>query len=200
MNWTDKHQKFCIKHKLTGCVREMYEYLVQFEGENCAIEVDLKHEFNEWVAKRRGNKYHRDTLKRAWDKLRNLGLIRVNKQYTWAVWSCMLISINQLKPRKKSGKRSSPRGFAPSKDSNCDDTNRQQQHIFSDLLSRVNIKLQPKYLKRLLKFSKNEMEKAIALYQFRSSTSIIHNPPGWIIECLHNAYWLDDKRFQAVFP
>lgn len=191
MNWTEKHQKFCIKHKLLGCVRELYEYLVQVEGENRALEVDLKHEFNQWVAKRRGQPYHRDTLKGAWDKLRNLGLIRVAKKYSWSIWSCLLVSLDQLKPRKKSRRRGSPRGFAPSKPSNLDEHSLQQQHIFTQLLDQVDIKLQPKYLKRLLKFSQDELEKAIALYRYRSTTSHIHNPPGWIIDCLANAYWLD---------
>ena len=189
--WTEKHQRYCIKHKLNGCVRELYEYLVQFEGENVAIEVDLKHEFNPWIVKRRVRPYHRDTIRRAWDKLRNLGLIRVQKRYTWAIWSCLLVSIDQLKPRKKSRKRSIPRGFAPSKGSNDNEAVIQQQHIFSQLLETVQIKLQPKYLKRLLKYTKDEIEKAIALYRIRCQTTAIINPAGWIIECLRNAYWLD---------
>jgi len=197
MIWTNKHQQFCIKHQLTGCARELYEYLVQLEGENSALEIDLKHEFNPWVAKRRGKPYHRDTLKAAWDKLRNLGLIRVSKKYSWCVWSCLLVSLDQLKPRKKSRKRTQPRGFAPSKDSNLEQSHLQQQHIFSQLLDQVKIKLQPKYLKRLFKYSVDEVKKAIALYQHRCLTSVINNPAGWLIECLRNAYWLDSPMYQT---
>lgn len=190
-NWTEKHQRFCVKNKLFGCVRELYEYLVRTEGENAAIEVDLKREFNVWIAKRRGKPYNRLTIRRAWEKLIALRLILVHKRYSWSVWSCLLVSLDQLKPRKKYRKRSKPNGFAPSKPTNVDDQVKQQQHIFSHLLEAVGVKFQPKYLKRLLKFTKEELEKAIGHFQIRSQTTHIRNPQGWIVDCLHNSYWLD---------
>lgn len=190
-NWSDKHQKFCVKNRLTGCARDLYEFLVLTEGENQEIEVDLKHEYNSWIAKHRGKKYHRDTIKRAWNKLVELKLIIVSKRYSWCVWACMVVSIDQLKPRKKSRKRNPPRGFAPSNPGNFVEQTEQQQHIFSDLLNSINVQFQPRYLKRLLKFTKEELEKAITLFQIRSSTSPILNPQGWIVECLRNQYWLD---------
>ena len=191
MNWTDKHQKFCVKNRLFGCVRNLYEFLVLTEGENQHIEVDLKLEFNRWIETHRGQSYHRDTIKRAWNKLVELKLIVVHKRYSWAVWSCMLVSIDQLEPRKKSRKRKRPRGFAPSNPGNPVDQSEQQQHIFSDLLETVGISFQPRYLKRLLMFTKEELLKAIGLFQIRSQTSPILNPQGWIVECLRNQYWLD---------
>lgn len=191
MNWTDKHQKFCVKNSLFGCIRNLYEFLVLTEGENQHIEVDLKLEFNHWIARHRGRPYHRDTIKRAWNKLIELRLIMVHKRYSWSVWSCMLVSIDQLKARKRSRKRNPPRGFAPSNPGNPVDQSEQQQHIFSDLLETVGISFQPRYLKRLLMFTKEELLKAIALFQIRSQTSPILNPQGWIVECLRNQYWLD---------
>jgi hypothetical protein len=187
-NWLDKHQKFCVKNRLFGCVRDLYEYLVLSEGENQHIEVDLKHEFNRYIAKHRGQPYHRDTIKRAWDKLVQLKLIIVSKKYSWCVWACTLLSLDQLKPRKNARRRDSPRGFAPSKGSNLVEELQQQQHIFSRLLEAVDIKLQPKYLKRLLKFTKTEIEDAIALFKIRTETSEIKNPAGFIIDCLHNGW------------
>ena len=198
-NWTNKHQKFCVKNRLNGCVRDLYEFLVMNEGENQHIEVDLKHEFNHWVASHRGQPYHRDTIKRAWNKLVELKLIIVNKRYSWCIWACMLVSLDQLKPRKKSRKRKPPRGFALSKPDNLVDELEQQQHIFSDLLEAVNIKLQPKYLKRLLKFTKGEIEDAIALFKIGIETSEIKNPAGFIIDCLHNG-WCYEEFNARYFP
>ena len=191
MNWTDKHHKFCVKNSLNGCVRNLYEFLVMTEGENQHIEVDLKHEFNHWIEKNRRQPYHRDTIKRAWNKLVELKLIIVHKRYSWCVYSCMMVSLDQLKPRKKSRKRNPPRGFAPSNPHSSEKELEQQQHIFSNLLNSVGISLQPKYLKRLLIFDLEELNEAIKLFKIRSSSSPIFNPQGWIIECLRNKYWLD---------
>lgn len=187
-NWTDKHHKFCVKNSLYGCVRNLYEFLVMTEGENQHIEVDLKHEFNHWIEKNRRQPYHRDTIKRAWNKLVELKLILVAKRYSWCVWSCTLVSLDQLKPRKKSRKRTQARGFAPSNPHSPKKELLQQQHLFSDLLKSINVTIQPKYLKRLLKFTIEELKDAITLFKARIQTREIKNPPGFIVDCLENSW------------
>lgn len=196
--WTERHHAYCLKHNIRCAVLDVYQWLVA-QGENVELEVDFKHEFNEWVRKKRGKGYHRDTIKKAIAYLAQLGVIRLGKKYSWCVWSLYVISLDRLtQPRKKSGNRSKPRGFDPSKHSNSDDTVLQQQHKYNSLLDKVGIKFQPRYLKRLLKFTLEELNNAIALFHFRGGHEKINNPSGWIVECLRNGWWEDQLIYSTA--
>ena len=196
--WTEKHLAYCLKHSIRCATLDVYQWLM-LQGENVELEVDFKHEFNDWVAKKRGAPYHRDTIKRAIARLAELGIIRLGKKYSWCVWSLFVNSLDRLtKPRKKSGQRDRPRGFAPSKGSNFKTEDKQQQHKYNTLLKDVGIVFQPRYLKRLLKFTLEEIQYAIALFIHRGGHEKINNPSGWIVECLRNAWWED--QFHYLYP
>lgn len=194
--WTEKHFAYCLKHGIRCSTLDVYQWLM-LQGENVELEVDFKHEFNEWVRKKRGKPYHRDTIKKAIQYLADLGVIRLGKKYSWAIWSLYVISIDRLtKPRKKSQDRKKPQGFERSNPKNVEQVDKQQQHKYNTLLSKVGIVFQPRYLKRLLKFPLDELEWAIKLFQFRGGHDNIRNPSGWIVECLRNAWW-EDQLFYS---
>lgn len=197
LGWTDRHHAYCLKHHIRCATLDVYQWLVA-QGENVELEVDFKHEFNAWVAKKRGAPYHRDTIKKAIATLADLGVITLGKKYSWCIWSLFVISLDRLvKPRKKSGNRTTPRGFDPAKHGKPDERVLQQQHQYNSLLAKAKIIFQPRYLKRLLKFSIDDLRNAIALFFYRGGHEKINNPSGWIVECLRNGWWEDQMRYQT---
>lgn len=116
--WTDKHNEFCLKHKLPASVRALWQWLLEEKQEGKSeLEFDLK-DFNKWVEKKRGYPFDVKTLKYARDRLMNSEVVCYCKEFTWSVWRWALRPINLLvDPVVKPLRRSSyDCGETPDKD------------------------------------------------------------------------------------
>ena len=107
--WTKKHDQICLQKKLTASSSTLlWRWLVeQGDGER---EPDLK-EFNTWVKKHRGQGFHRDTLKQAFNKLVEAEVIIVIKDFGyWNFCGVVVRSLDAIlpiKPKKKTGQKKS---------------------------------------------------------------------------------------------
>jgi hypothetical protein len=120
--WTEKHDAFCLAHKLEGAAKLIWQWMIHHPNQQ--KEPDLG-QFNKWAAKHRGKPYHRDTIKIAWAKLVDTGVVRPLKRYTWKIWGIILRSVTLLvnppQPRKRSRPSNCDRDQEPSNEQYADD-------------------------------------------------------------------------------
>jgi hypothetical protein len=55
MNWTQKHDQFCLENKLTPTAKLLWQWLVHNYKTEEVIEPELELEFNAWIKKRKLN-------------------------------------------------------------------------------------------------------------------------------------------------
>jgi len=200
-NWTSEHRAIALEQKLTPAACWLWQWLLS-QGEGVELEPDLK-DFNDWITEHRGKPYNPKTLKNALQLLSEKQLISLGKKYNWSTWDMVVRPLQFLKKLWNKiplvgKKRHKPSAAKVENSINYHKRLEQQQQNKRDLqmieseLLKVGIKFQPKYLKRLLKFTLDEIRESIQLYEIRSLSEgiIIRNPAGWMMECLRNAWWL----------
>lgn len=209
--WTEKHDAYCLKHKLSPTAKLIWQWLIHTERPEEA-EPDLK-QFNQWATKHRGRPFHRDTLKIAWNQLIESDVIRPIKQFTWSIWRCAIRPINLLlypisTPRKRSRIEETDRGSDGSNDSNAPSQDiaaaalsNNEEEIINECKS-AGISFSDTRILR--KFSLEKVRSAIALFFRRGGFALdldgmprIDNPQGFILDALRKG-WIDEPENQGV--
>lgn len=110
----EEFQRFAYEAKLTPASQNLYLWLVKNHNDDAD---DLR-EFDDFIEKHRGKPYHRETLRRSINQLKEHGLIVVAKEFRWNILRLALRPLKLLNQKKspKSGQkltkeRSKPRGF-----------------------------------------------------------------------------------------
>ena len=201
--WTDKHNEFCLKHKLPASVRALWQWLLEEKQQGRSeIEFDLK-DFNKWVTKKRGYPFDPKTLKYARDRLMNSEVVCYCKEFTWSVgrWAIKPINLLVNPVLNRVGRSSQENGETPEKDtSNPQSVNNDAltttTHVDEDLAAKVEACEQAgiRYMGRSRNFLRNftweQVTKAIAFF-FASGADnrdTVANPEGWLRVCLQDDY------------
>lgn len=95
MNWTEKHELFCLEHDLPSSAVVLWQWLMRREDPD---EISGKHltdlrDFNEWVAGARGKPYTPQTIKNAITFLENAGAIKVSPLSHWALKRIVVLEV-----------------------------------------------------------------------------------------------------------
>jgi hypothetical protein len=221
MNWTKKHDEFCLEKGIKPSAKSLWQWLLEKGGEG-EREPDLA-DFNKWIEKHRGKPFHRDTIKQAFNQLVETGAITTLKKFTWKVWRIVVRSIDAVigakpKQRKNSHNRDRNRTLPPS---NPDSAVAQDiaaaaldsMQLISQLpeeevqileqnletCEAAGITFSAKESAEILSCEPEDLKQAIALFQKRGGHSKIKNPEGWLRRCLDGLWW-ESKRptFQDV--
>ncbi len=195
--WTDKHDAFSLKNKLTPCAKLLWRWLMK-EGQGQEIEPDLN-DFNDWVVKhRRQGKYSPNHLKAALKELIECKIVHLVKQYTWRIVKCITRPLSWLTPKKNlhidNNNCDSPTS-KPSKSENrlySSSTSSSAVHYkekITELCKQHSINYHPDKPCDLYNYSLEEIEQAIKIFYQRGGHQKIINPPGFILDCLYWRYW-----------
>ena len=199
MNWTQKHDQYCLKNSIPPAAKLLWQWLIR-EGAGEEVEPDLS-EFNTWVEKHRGKGYAHNYLKQMFNKLVEAGVIGTIKQYSWKVYKLVVRPLEWLFPRRKQ-KLQNPNSSYKTPTSNPNktvDSDIQQQHILSNqqLMSEDGIHFDTEE-KEVLNRPKFEIKAALLLFKLRGATEKIINPEGWVRQCLRRRYWEQPTNYAAI--
>lgn len=195
--WTDKHDAFCLKNKLTPCTKLLWKWLIR-EGQGQEIEPDLA-DFNNWVAKHREKgKYSRNHLKAAFKQLIDCKIIHLVKQYTWRIVKCITRPLSWLRPKKNlqvdnnnyashTSNPSNSKAGLYSSSSPLSGTYYRDE--ITKLCKQHGIKYHPEKPCDVYNHSLEEIEQALKIFYQRGGHEKIINPPGFILDCLMWRYW-----------
>jgi hypothetical protein len=103
--WTKKHDDFCLEHQITPSAQLLWRWLMTEGQPGDRIEIDLKLEFNIWVAKHRiQGGFSPPTLKTALDQLESAGVIVIERTYTWSIHAVVYRALKWLKNNSRNKK------------------------------------------------------------------------------------------------
>ena len=198
-NWTKQHDEFCLKNSLKPSARLIWEWMLTTK--NNTVEPDLK-DFNRWIKRHRGKSYHRDTIKRSWQQLIDVGVIEPKKKYSWNVWRIVLKPISDfIRSRKRSQPRKKNRGSSPGNLINgakrfiAAAANIEEVKEILSLCRESGIEFFETH--NLLKFSLEEVVRSLGLFWQRGGHEKIGNPCGWLLECLRRKWYEDNSKFES---
>ena len=96
--WTKKHDDFCLSTQITPSAQLLWRWLMSEGQPGDRIEIDLKLEFNIWVAKHRiQGGFCSHTLKTALYQLESAGVIVIERTYTWSIHAVVYRALKWLK-------------------------------------------------------------------------------------------------------
>ena len=201
--WTDRHNEFCLKHRLPASVRSLWQWLLEEKQQgHSEIEFDLK-DFNKWVALKRGYPFDPKTLKYARDRLMNLPVVSYCKEFTWSVWRWALRPINLLvnpvlKPLRRSSQKlgETPDSEASNPHSADDDLLTTTTDLHEDLMAKVDaceeagIRYMNGGANFLNGYTWEQVTEAIAFFKTSGASNRhkVPNPEGWLRSCLREDY------------
>lgn len=103
--WTKKHAAYSLRQKLPPAAQYLWQWLEETKTLDKPVEPDLR-VFNNWVARHRGKGYCRQTVKEAFSKLAECGIVRALKNFGhWAIHPVIVRAINYLMPPKPKPKK-----------------------------------------------------------------------------------------------
>lgn len=198
-NWSEDHDKFCLKNKIPPAAKLLWQWLIR-EGIEEEVEPDLS-EFNHWVEKHRGKAYAHNYLKQMFNTLVENRVVQVVRQYSWKIFKLVVRPLEWLKPPKKQklhNANSTYKTPTPNPD-NSVDADIQQQHILSnqELMSGVGIHFDTEETE-VLNRPQFEIKAALLLFKLRGAAQKIMNPEGWVRQCLRRRYWEQPTNYASI--
>ncbi|NET71771.1 MAG: hypothetical protein F6K62_12805 [Sphaerospermopsis sp. SIO1G2] len=197
--WTQKHDQFCLTNRIPPAGKLLWQWLIR-EGLDTEVEPDLS-DFQKWVEKHRGTKYAHHYLKKMFQRLVDLRVVQVVKQYSWKIFKLIVRPLEYLKPRKKQKLQNHNTSYKIqqsnlSKSVECDI---QQQQILSnqELLTSEGINFVSSE-KEVLNRPAYEIKAALLLFKIRGAREKILNPEGWLRHCLRGRYWEQPTNYSVI--
>jgi hypothetical protein len=209
--WTKKHAAYSLQQKLPPAAQYLWQWLEETKTLDKPVEPDLR-DFNKWVARHRGKGYCRQTVKDAFSKLSECGIVRALKNFGhWAIHRVIVRAIESLMPPKPKPKKN-----LRSENSICDSDPSNPQSVkhvcssSSNSLSEANkaevlqvcadhgIHYSPDKPAKVFEHPVEDVKQAIKLFYTRGGHQKITNPCGWLIECLEWGWWHDELQFVGL--
>jgi len=199
MNWTEKHNEFCLENSIPPAARLLWQWLMM-EGNNQEIEPDLS-EFNTWVQKHRGKGYCHAYLKKMLDILVENRVVNIVKKFSWKIFRLLVRPLEWLNPpKRKNLQNPNPSYETPTPNpSKAVEDDIQQQLILDnqELLSQEEIYYTTDEIE-VLNRPKFEIKAALLLFKLRGGKEKILNPEGWIRSCLRRRCWEEPTNYAAI--
>jgi len=203
MNWTKKHDEFVQASNISGCAEYLTRYLLRQNKFSKPIEtvIDLR-KFNRWVGKHRvTGQYHRKTIITAMGVVcdRTNGMFVILAQYSPYIYKIVirpldyLIKIENAKCAKESRVTNEKPMYSKE---HRQRQYQQQQHnlnLLDQLLAKVGVKFTRDALLKIWRLANKKIDSVkdaieLMLYQNSHQVQKIHNPHGWLIECLKHGW------------
>jgi hypothetical protein len=193
--WTKKHDDFCLENKIKYSSQLLWRWLMTEGQPGERIEIDLQSEFNTWVKKHRpegGFTY--PTLKSALNQLEEVGIVVVERTYTWRIHA---IVFRALKWLKKSDPESKPicENSTPIPQFVSDQIEQQQQE--KELREEVKswgINYRDRDWKKIIKHGIENVKAGLQHLLISATTTEITKPAGWLRSCIQNQWWMDSNN------
>ncbi|MEH2263825.1 hypothetical protein [Nostoc sp.] len=219
--WSESHDVYCYKHHIPPAAKTLWQWLMR-QGEIATeIEPDLS-EFNAWVAKSRGKPYAHNYLKKIFEILVSCRVLQVIKQYSWKITKLLVRPLSWLNPPKKPREKklynhNSSYDSSPSNDTNAEPgvnsssntltpttaefEEKELQHDILTACAEYQIYFDPnkRTTRHLFEFDIEDVRNALKHFSLRGGHQAINNPQGWLINCLRNCYWQDEKFTLSAF-
>jgi DNA-binding HxlR family transcriptional regulator len=192
--WSKKHDRFCLENKITPSAQLLWRWLMGEGQPGDRIEIDLKLEFNAWVAKHRvQGAFSNPTLKSALSQLEELGIVVIERTYTWSIHAVVYRALNWLKkedPVEKEIYTESP----PMPQFVKDKIEQQQQELeVRNELKSWGIEYRDRDWKAIIIHGVENVKSALQHLLIRATSTEITNPAGWFKRCLQNQWWQDNR-------
>ena len=199
--WTDKHNKFSLKNKVTNVASSLWRWIMTLGKEGEKIELCLK-DFGEYVAKHRGKPFAHWWVKKQFAVLESLRVISIEKSFGSNWYRVHLRHPAALEPIKKLNNQQRTCEKHPSNPQSA------VKDVYSSSISNIEVNQQCEILKlcaehgiyydpfkkptqKLFEFDLEDIELALNHYEQRKLNSKITDPQAWLIGCLKDSYWLD---------
>jgi hypothetical protein len=195
--WTQEHDSFCLENKICPSAKLLWQWLMNRGELGEESEPDLA-EFNDWVSRHRGKPYSRPTLKTALAQLVDCGVVRVVKKYTWKLVKIITRPLDWLKPTKNLRKRDKTFTSDPSNPLTTDErlssssipsNSPPNKDEVLEICAEAGIFYDADKPAEIFRYSIDDIRLAIEHFKARGGHAKIHNPEGWLIECLRWRYW-----------
>ena len=209
MNWTEKHDQFCLENKLTPTAKLLWQWLVHNYKSEEEVEPDLQTQFNAWIKKHLGKERSPNTIKDALNRLIECGAIRKIKQWNWHEVRIITFppyffrvkknsqNRHQIDKTQHSNDQSTETGDSSSSNINhdpiIDEEAVAEGEKVLDACEAAGIVFNPIKSPEILQYCLEEVQLAIELFQQRGGHRKIKNAQGWLLQCLRK-YWFDEAQ------
>lgn len=219
--WTDKHDEYCLQEKIPPAAQYLWRWLLREGKVGTEVEPDLK-EFNNEIAKKRGNPYSHNYLKEMFNLLCQKRVINIIKTFSWRFHRILVRPLDWLKPRRKkteknlqnhnesyktggSNPQSADGGYNSSSILTTEDmehleVEHQRQQEVLNACAEYGIYFNPEKQPEAVQHDIEDVRCALQHFMKRGGHTKdnfnkprIPNPQGWLIDCLRNRYWEDDN-------
>jgi hypothetical protein len=212
MNWTQKHDQFCLENKLTPTAKLLWQWLVHNYKTEEVIEPELELEFNAWIKKHFGKGRSPNTIKDAFNRLIECEAIQKIKQWNWHEVRIITFPPYFFRVKKNLRNRHQIDERQPSNDlstetphsSSSIDINHysviEEEDIAEgekvlDTCEFAGIVFNPIQSPEILQYSFEDVEAAIALFRQRGGHKKIKNPQGWLLQCLRREWFVESQSW-----
>ncbi|MGL5876398.1 MAG: hypothetical protein ACRC2V_01210 [Xenococcaceae cyanobacterium] len=196
--WSKKHDDFCLENNIRPSAQLLWRWLMSEGQPGEPIEIDLLLEFNAWVDKHRPEGgFSNPTLKSALNQLEEVGIVVIERTYTWRIHA---IVFRALKWLKKSDPDDKPiyTESALIPQFVADKMEQQQQEIeVRQELKTWGIEYRDRDWKKILIHGVENIKAGLQHLLVRATSSEINNPSGWLRSCIRNEWW-QDKRSSLI--
>lgn len=213
--WTEEHDAYCYQHHIPPAAKSLWQWLMRQRQIASEIEPDLS-EFNAWVAKNRGRPYAHNYLKKIFEILVSTRVLQVIKRYSWKISKLLVRPLSWLNPPKKKRKQNlqnnnysyetdpsndlfTEPGFNSSSNNLIPTTAEfeqlEKQHEILTACAEHQIYFDPNKstTRHLFEFDISDVQSALKHFIQRGGHEAIINPRGWLLHCLRNSYWMDER-------
>jgi hypothetical protein len=226
IQWTEKHESFCLKKGIIGSAERLWYWLTQHNPTGEEIEPDLI-EFNIWVNRERGRGYCPRQLKNAFNKLVECGVIAPIKRFSWHCFKLRLLPLSPVRntekkqseieqetskitpERREELRNHAHRFYQQQKDldiiKRC--VSNETRELIKNLCREIGINLTNNNCE-IFYYPIEEIKACLAIYKkrilkspklLRRLTSLFDlcpNPVGWLITALRECYYLEDVNIK----
>jgi hypothetical protein len=192
--WSKQHDNFCLENNIKPSAQLLWRWLMTEGQPGEKIEIDLLLEFNVWVGKYRPEGgYSNPTLKSALNQLEEVGIVIIERTYTWRIHAVVFRALKWL---KKSDPDDKPiyTESAPIPQFVAVKIEQQQQELeVRKELKSWGIEYRDRDWKKILNHGIDNIKSGLQHLLIRATSAEINNPSGWLRSCIRGEWWQDRR-------
>jgi hypothetical protein len=193
--WTKRHDDFCMENLIKPSAQLLWRWLMTEGQPGEKIEIDLLLEFNDWVKKHRPNGgFTNPTLKSALNQLEEVGIVVIEKSYTWKIHAIVYRALKWLKKSDPDPKPISENSTPIPQFVSDKIEQQQQEKELRKELKTWGVEYRDRDWKKILKHGIENIKAGLQYMLVSATTTEIFKPPGWLRSCIQNQYWLDSSQ------
>lgn len=193
--WSKKHDNFCMRQHIKPSAQLLWRWLMT-EGEpGERIEIDLLLEFNAWVQKHRPEGgFSGPTLKTALNQLEEVGIVTIERSYTWKIHAVVYRALAWLK-KEDPNRKPICENHTPIPQFVAEEIEQQQQEKeLRKEISSWGIEYRDRDWKKIITHGIENIKAGLQHMLVSATTTEIVKPAGWLRSCIQHQWWMDNNR------